>query len=79
MSPSERTQMGVLMEEKKGHATAFDHMMSERRNVPGHTKGLFGQRDELNQNVQVKIAERQEVISSEFERDRQSGEIGSAA
>ena len=53
-------QMGVLMEEKKGHATAFDHL-----NVTGYLKGFFDQRDELYQQVQAKIAE---VICSEFEK-----------
>ena len=53
--------------------------MSERRNVAGYIKGLFDQYDELSQEIQAKIADRQELISSEFEGDRRSGEIGSAA
>ena len=45
--------------EEEGYAAALDQLMSERRNVTGHTKGLFDQRDELNQENQAKIAERQ--------------------
>ena len=45
----------------------------------GFIQGLFDHGDELNQVIQAKIAERQQLISSEFKRDRQSGEIGSAA
>ena len=35
-------QMGALMEEMKGYAAAFDHLMSERRHVTGYIKGLVG-------------------------------------
>ena len=34
-------QIGVLMEEKNGYAAGFDHLMSERQNVIGCTKGLL--------------------------------------
>ena len=39
--------------------------MSERRNVQGYIKGLLDQRDELNQEIQAKIAERQELVLKE--------------
>ena len=46
----------------KGLCAAFDQFMSECRKVTGHIKGLFGQHDELSQEIQAKIAERQELI-----------------
>ena len=36
--------------------------MSESRNVTGFIKGLVGQRDELNQEIQAKIVQRQGLI-----------------
>ena len=71
-------QLGVLMEEK-GNAAAVHQLMSECRNVTGDGKRLCDQRDELSQEVQVKIAVLLELIlkvyrrcasASEFERDR---------
>ena len=58
-------QMGVLMEEKKGDAAACDQLMCERRNVTVCLKGFLGQRDELHQEIQSKIAERQKLILKE--------------
>ena len=60
-------QLGVLMEEKKekGCAAASDQLMSERWNVTSCLKGLFGQRVEWNQDMQAKIAERQELSLKE--------------
>ena len=49
-------QMGALMEEKKGYAAAFDHMVSEHRNVTDYIERLFDRRDELNQEIQAKRA-----------------------
>ena len=43
------------------------------------SRNFFDQRDELNQEIQTKIAEWPRLISSEFERDRRSGEIGATA
>ena len=40
-------QIGVLMEEKKGYATALDHLMSERQNVLDPVKGLQEQHEQL--------------------------------
>ena len=72
-------QIGLLREEKKGYSAVFDHLMSERRNVVGCIQGPFDQRDEVNQESQAKIAARQELTSSDVERDRQSGESTFAA
>ena len=57
--------MRVLMEEK-GYAAAFDHLMSERRNVTRSSTGHFDQCDELCLEIQAKSAKRQELITSEF-------------
>lgn len=54
-------QMGLLKEKKKGYSAAFGQLISECQNVTGDMKGLFDQRDELNQEIQAKIAERQEL------------------
>ena len=79
-------QMGLLMEEKMGYAAAFG--IDERRNVTGYIKELCVQRDELNQEIQAKLAVLHEQIlkvyrrcasASEFGQDLRSGEIGSAA
>ena len=43
-------------------AAAVDHMMPERQNVTDYINSLFNQRKELQQEVQAKIAEWQELI-----------------
>ena len=43
------------------------------------SKDFIGQHDDLSQEIQAKIAERQELNFSEFERDLRSCEISSAA
>ena len=58
-------QMGVLMEDKKSHSVAFNQLVSERRNATGYIKGLCDQRDEQNQKMQARIAERRELIFGE--------------
>ena len=40
-------------------------LLSERRNVAGPYQGSFDQRDVLKQQIQAKIAERQELILKE--------------
>ena len=57
----ERTE-GVLMEEEEGCDAVLDHVMSERRNVMGDIKELCDQRDELNEEIQGKIAGWQEWV-----------------
>ena len=39
LSWPENEQMGVPMEERKGHAAAFDQVMSERRKNGGQCQG----------------------------------------
>ena len=53
---STKEQIGVLLVENKGDATALDQHMSERGNVMDYIKGLRDQRDELNQDIQAKTA-----------------------
>ena len=40
-------QIRFLMEEKKGHAAALEHLMSERQKVLDYGKGFVGQHEQL--------------------------------
>ena len=40
-------------EEKKGDAAALDELMSERRNVLDHVKGLQDQREQLQRMMET--------------------------
>ena len=55
VSPFERTD-GCSDGGEEGSTAAFDHLMSERRNVTGYIKGLVDQRDELKQEIRAKTA-----------------------
>ena len=55
----------VLQQEekvKKGYLAAYGQFISERQNVVNVLKGHCDQRDELNQEIQARIADRQELI-----------------
>ena len=49
-------QIGVLMQEKQGYATALGQWMSDHGNVTDHIKGLRDQRYEVNQEIRAKAA-----------------------
>ena len=55
-------QSGFLEKDKKGHSDAFAQLLSEHQNVSDDGKGLLDPRVEMNQEIQAKVAERQELF-----------------
>ena len=61
-------QLALLKGEEECYSDAFDQLLYECRNVTSDIKGLLGQRDELNQPIQAKTAEREELsLKDNFE------------
>ena len=54
--------MDLLMEEKQVETAVFGQLISACQNVLNYVKELFDQRDELNLQVQARIADRHELI-----------------
>ena len=46
----------------EGLFRCFDQVVSERRNVEGHIKGLYDKCDELNQEIQTQLAARHQLL-----------------
>ena len=58
--------MDVPMEDKQVCTVVFGHFISACQNVLNYVKELFGQRDELNLQVQAGTADRQDLILVSF-------------
>ena len=57
------SEQGVFLEkDKKGQSGAFAQLLSEHQNVSDDVQGLLDPRVQMNQEIQAKIAERQELF-----------------
>ena len=55
-------QGGFLEKDKKGHSDVFAQLLSEHQNVSDDVKGFLDPRVEMKQEIQAKVAERQELF-----------------
>ena len=62
---NQRTDRCQREREMKGYSAAIDQLISERQTVIGDPMRFFGQHEELNQEIQAKIAWRQRLFSKE--------------